>query len=392
MFVNGWLTLKVGSVTTEDDVLLWGPAVMLKPAFNKIPDTLKTLSRWVTWSGSKVPFDPTMPCRPASVKDPSTWGAYEVAKKAYENGGRNGVGIVLNGDGLVGVDLDDCVNDWEPTPGAVALLNHVGVQYVEFSPSGRGLHGYGFACAPQRCKGLWEGVRVELYSTGRYLTVTGHVWRDGPIVELPGFVSLSKALVPTEENRRLQKISEGDLSHPQCSSVGIPDNLVPKREGERNEKLFGLARYLKGTIPTAQLPDLRPIVQAWHRKALPVIGTKDFATTWVDFSRGWEKVRCPFGETLTVALKGFEGDDVPTRVELLGYGPKAISLVKICRRLALHHEPEPFFISARQAATLLGIHFTDASKFLSAFVLDGVIELVERGMGKRASRYRWKLE
>lgn len=48
----------------------------------------------------------------------------------------------------------------------------------------------------------------------------------------------------------------------------------------------------------------------------------------------------------------------------------------------------PFFISARQAGEVLGVHFTDASKMLSALVADGGLTLVSKGAGKVASRYR----
>ena len=142
-------------------------------------------------------------------------------------------------------------------------------------------------------------------------------------------------------------------------------------------------------MPSAPLVELRIIVREWHRLALPVIGTKDFGITWADFLRGWEKVCFPAGETLAAVLKDVDDDLLPDGIEALMYGDHGKTLAKICLRLASHHGPEPFFISARQAGKLLNIHFTDASKLLSALVADGVIKLVERGAGKRASRYRW---
>jgi hypothetical protein len=39
---------------------------------------------------------------------------------------------------------------------------------------------------------------------------------------------------------------------------------------------------------------------------------------------------------------------------------------------------------------VLGIHFTDASKMLAALVRDGVLQLVSKGAGKVASRYRFR--
>ena len=173
------------------------------------------------------------------------------------------------------------------------------------------------------------------------------------------------------------------------SSVGIPAHIIPTKQGQRNKRLFELARYLKGLYPHATENDLRVFVREWHRLALPAIDTKDFAITWADFARGWDKVRFPAGATLAAILEGTQGDPLPAGIDDLGYGPQGQHLVKICRRLAQHHEPEPFFISARQAGELIGVHFTDASKVLAALVTDKVIELVEKGAGTRASRYRW---
>jgi TPP-dependent trihydroxycyclohexane-1,2-dione (THcHDO) dehydratase len=57
--------------------------------------------------------------------------------------------------------------------------------------------------------------------------------------------------------------------------------------------------------------------------------------------------------------------------------------------LQKHEGDKPFFISARVAGDLAGVHYTDASKMLAAFVTDGVLELVKKGAGKVASRYRF---
>src|SRR5690606_4010765 len=174
------------SMQSRKSLLAWRyrPMAILKPEFDRIPRALVELPRWVTWAGKKVPFDPSVPNTPASVTDPDTWGTFDTARNAYDEGGRDGVGIVLNGDGLVGIDLDNCVKHGKPDPQALALLERIGSRYIEFSPSGRGLRGFGYSAPPKRCKGVIEGISVELYATARYLTVTGHALNDGPIAEL----------------------------------------------------------------------------------------------------------------------------------------------------------------------------------------------------------------
>lgn len=367
---------------------------MLTPDFASMPTALQQVHRWVCHK-AKVPFAPAAPRRKASVTDPTTWGTFDQAKAAYEEAGHDGVGVVLDGDGVVGVDLDHVVRNGAPDPAAMALLNRIGCEFIELSPSGTGLHGWGFGPDIGGRRGKLDGINVELYSRGRYLTMTGRPLKDGPLVELSGFTEVADALHSSQENftnRREQRSTEDDSGHLLCSSVGIPPHTLPTNVGERNKKLFELARWLKGTRPDAPRAELRAIVQEWHRLVLPVIGTKDFATTWGDFLRGWEKVRIPYGATLTAILGGIDSSaPLPDAIVALAYGEKGNDLYRICMALQAHAGAEPFFLSARQAGEMTGMYFTDASKVLSAFVADGVLELVVRGVGRIASRYRLTL-
>lgn len=359
---------------------------MLPPDFRAMPAELCSIPRWVVWNGAKVPYCATAINRKASSTEPNTWAAFDQAQNAYEEGGYQGVGFVLSGDGVVGVDLDKCVHAGEPAPAALGLLDRIGCEYIEISPSGTGLRGFGYGDNIPGRRGQLDGVNVELYARGRYLTVTGHPIKAGPLVKLPGFSEVANAIRPPD----LQKNTEDDRSNLLHSSVGIPASTLPAQEGQRNQCLFALARWVKGINPDATRDELRAIAQEWHRLALPVIGTKDFAVTWTDFTRGLEKVRQPHGSTLqTIINKIDHTTPLPTGIDALGYGDTAKHLVRLCKALQGHEGDAPFFISARQAGEVLGVHFTDASKMLSALVADGVLTLVSKGAGKVASRYRF---
>jgi primase-polymerase (primpol)-like protein len=154
----------------------------LEPQFDAIPAELRSLPRWVTWAAipkagekdRKEPFAPDRPNSHASSTDPTTWGSFQQAESAYLDGGRTGVGIVLNGDGLVGVDIDHCVTDGVPIPEALALLDKLGAAYIEISPSGTGLRALGYGeQLSAGVNGSKDGLKAEFYSTGRYLTLTG---------------------------------------------------------------------------------------------------------------------------------------------------------------------------------------------------------------------------
>ncbi len=363
---------------------------MIPPDFGAMPPELCELPRWLVWKDAKVPYCATAVNSKASVTEPNTWATFSQAQTAFEEGGYLGVGFVLAGDGIVGVDLDKCVHSGLPEPAAMGLLDRIGCKYIEFSPSGTGLRGFGFGDNIAGRRGRIDGVNVELYASKRYLTVTGRTLMSGPLVNLPGFSDVANAIRSPD----LQKRTEDDRSNPQYSSVlfcRYSPETVPTQESQRNRCLFALARYLKGTQPNATRAELRAIVSSWHATYLSVIGTKDFAVTWTDFLNGWDKVRQPYGATMQSVLESIDPRlPLPAGIMTLGYGAEGNQLVRICAALQAHQGDASFFISARQAGAVLGIHFTDASKMLAALVRDGVLQLVSKGAGKVASRYRFR--
>jgi hypothetical protein len=379
--------------------------VMLTPNFHAMPTELCSIPRWVVWKDAKVPYCATAANGKASVTNASTWSSLLQAQAAYEEGGYLGVGFVLSGDGIVGVDLDKCVHSGEPEAAAIDLLNRVGCQYIELSPSGTGLRGFGYGDPIKGTRGTLGGVRVELYAAGRYLTVTGHIVLGGPLVNLPGFAGVADAvrIRPTEEVQKssevmssvffcrgLQFSSVGDL-HDAFSSVGWPPATVPAQHGDRNQCLFALARYLRGKFPHATREELRGIVARWHSQYVQVIGTQDLSATLTDFFRGHSKVRQPHGEVMQDVISRIDVEaPLPIGIEALCYGRAGNRLVRVCAALQAHEgETRPFFLSARKAGEVLGVHFVEASKMMAALVGDGVLKLVSQGAGRVASRYRF---
>lgn len=363
----------------------------MMPDFDRAPRELIQLPRWVLWRGQKVPYQAGSPRRTASSTDPATWSTFDVARNGFRSPRDKGVGFVLAADdGLACIDIDHNISQE-----AVNLLRDLRCRYIERSPSGNGLHGWGYFTGDlPRKKGRFQNLDVEIYRDQRYITYTGDIIEAGPLTELSGVSELSTHLQKrteevqknTEDNRGVLRSTE--VISPAASPLSVAA-FIPEAQGQRNKCLFELARHLKGAIPEATKGDLRPIIQEWHSLACPVVGTKDFSITWTDFVRGWDAVKFPHGETLAGILNGVQDDVLPHALEPLGYGPATCLLVKVCRRLALFHGTDAFYISARQAGELVGVHFTDAAKMLSALVADEVITLVSKGSGKVASRYRW---
>jgi putative DNA primase/helicase len=93
------------------------------------------------------------------------------------------VGFVLaEGDPFVGIDIDHCLSPDGTMPAWVQEIVERVDSYAEISPSGTGLRIFVKGALP--CPGFKNTERqLEVYSSGRYLTVTGKVIRQQPIVE-----------------------------------------------------------------------------------------------------------------------------------------------------------------------------------------------------------------
>ena len=173
-----------------------------------IPLELQAVARWVGWKAiqkspgakpDKEPFRTDLLNTHASSTDPETWGTFEQAVTALEEDDSDftGIGFVLNGDGIVGVDIDHCVDGTtgDINPAAIALMDSLQAGYIEISPSGTGLRSFGYAEPLDRGrKGKLNGLDVEFYSTGRYLTVTGHVVKAGSVSTFRGFADQAASL------------------------------------------------------------------------------------------------------------------------------------------------------------------------------------------------------
>lgn len=130
---------------------------------------LRKLPRWVSHTKAKRPVQ--VDGSPASSTDSRTWASYEDVR------GLPRKGFVLNGDGIICLDLDHCLEAGKPTAEAAALLARLPRTYVEVSPSGEGLHVWGRGVVHEGRRLTVDGVSVEVYGTGRYITVTGKPFR-----------------------------------------------------------------------------------------------------------------------------------------------------------------------------------------------------------------------
>jgi len=144
-----------------------------------IPEELRVRPQWVVWKAvgdkpDKVPYS-ARSGRRASSTDLLTWSTFEEALEAYENGQYAGLGFVFaSADPYTGIDVDNCVDENGEIAGWALEIVRYFDSYTERSATGTGLHVIVRGEVPNRRKG-----EVEVYSSKRFFTVTGHVVEVG---------------------------------------------------------------------------------------------------------------------------------------------------------------------------------------------------------------------
>lgn len=138
-----------------------------------LPEALTSRARWTRRDG-KRPI--TIFGRPASSTNSLTWNTFEAVNRSSEG---DGYGIML-GDGLGCIDLDGAIlEDGTLTPTAARIVaEHRDDAYlIEISRSLRGLHIFRPMEEAPGSMRVIDGQKVETYSQGRFIAVTGRRWQ-----------------------------------------------------------------------------------------------------------------------------------------------------------------------------------------------------------------------
>lgn len=149
---------------------------------NNIPAIMRELDHWVLWKKefvegkngkagrwAKIPYQ--INGRMAKSNDPSTWTSFSNALKCLDHAKYNGLGFQFAGSGLVGIDIDNCIENGWLTDHAQRIMNQCN-SYTEKSPSGIGIHVIVKGTIPNDINKP-DGAEIEMYGHERYFTVTG---------------------------------------------------------------------------------------------------------------------------------------------------------------------------------------------------------------------------
>jgi putative DNA primase/helicase len=212
------------------------------------PQELQTLAQWVCWKYAlkpngvtKVPYIPYTTDK-AQSDTCTTWTELEAALTAYLNPDSDfaGVGIMLSkADPYTGIDFDHCVDaqgNFDPI--AATRIAEFSGGYVEYSPSGEGIHCFVRGQLPAGGhNNRKEG--VEIYDTGRFFTVTGNAFSgadsSAPIANRqPAVDALLAAVWPTLYGPQAKQAKQTTAS----TLVGHRNGATAMGDDELREKMF----------------------------------------------------------------------------------------------------------------------------------------------------------
>lgn len=169
---------------------------------------------------------------------------------------------------------------------------------------------------------------------------------------------------------------------------------LPSGPGTRNRQVFEFARHLRRFLPPdANRQELKTLVAEWHRRALPVIKTKQFDDTWIDFSIAWERVKRPIGANFAALVASAARSSFPPEADQF-QNENTKRVIRLCAHLQAAWGQSPFPLGARELAKALAVSRMEAHRQLMFLVAEGILELVSIGKKstKRASEYRFVRE
>jgi len=190
---------------------------------------LASRRQWVCWKRqlrkgkeTKIPYQPNG--KPASTTDSRTWSEMPTCFTAVVAGKFDGIGYVLtDDDDRVCVDLDHCLrpdrNDGTLEPWAAKIVADIN-SYTEISPGGDGLHVWAKATVTFSGR---RHERVEIYNSGRYITVTSKHWAGTPteMREATGAIEKLVADFPAPVTPQLVGSADNFTIDPEAEPPGL---------------------------------------------------------------------------------------------------------------------------------------------------------------------------
>jgi len=169
---------------------------------------------------------------------------------------------------------------------------------------------------------------------------------------------------------------------------------LPTRPGQRHGKIFQLVRRLLAIEALEEKParEHQWIIEEWHRRAHPhTSGKHPFDDYLFDFHYAWAEAKHPWGvEPVQLIAEKVRAGSLPGVAN--DYDDERLrQLVGVCRELQRYHGDSPFFLDTHTAAKVIGVHPTQAWRWMfGPLRADKVIDLVSKGNHREHKASEWR--
>jgi len=302
--------------------------------------------------------------------------------------GVTGLAVVVGSvsDGLRVRDFDnvDSYHEWKAAHPELAIS-------LPTSQTHRGYHVFFRANGPGRTTMFEDG---ELRAGRGYVVLPPSVHPDGGVYRW--------IIQPGESIPLIEDVDSSGLSVPLPTlgeASSIPTDVdeaitktLPAGVGKRTNCIWQFARRLKA-IEGLDDSDaaLRSYAREWHRRAIHFIRSKSFDVTELAFYDAWKNAKVPLSdEQFHILAKPFlEGPD-PEWLKKMVFPLAGKRLWRLCLGLQERAGPEPFFLAARAAASVIGTDPTLVSRLFKRLVTAGHLEEVEKGVHRSGRATTWR--
>ncbi|HBH50765.1 MAG TPA: hypothetical protein DDY91_02620 [Planctomycetaceae bacterium] len=321
-----------------------------------------------------------IPIRPASkVPALRSWSRFQQARADHETLERwferpeTGLAVICGNvsDGLVVRDFDqqDAYDRWAREFRGLA-------DSLPTVRTARGCHVYARVRGSSRTRRFPDG---ELRGEGAYVvgppsrhsTGTVYRWRGSPPSSIPFIDTPDRLLLPVLPHSPHH--DPWPVSHQQALILGeLVTRHLPTGTGQREARLFDLARELKAQQPDCSEEQLRQTFALWWPLAWGIVATKDETTSWTAFQRAWANCRFPHGARWQQAVRLAEGRPAPRLPAALAGVERLKALAGLCAALQEVNDG-PFALGCRRAAEFLGTSKNTAARDIEVLVAAGVL-------------------
>ena len=268
--------------------------------------------------------------------------------------------------------------------------------------TGRGYHVYFRADTADRLARYGDGE----FRAGRGIVVLppsahpgggNYEWVNAPgdvipwVADVAGADLADEIVPPTPSDTRVPADAEGAVARVPAEVEEAIARTVPTGPGMRVSRLWSFARRLKGIPDLDRSPEaLDRYIRAWHARALPAIGTKDFRETELAFFDAWTNSLIPLtDEQFSTWARAVLADPEPSWLKDVYFPQAGKRILRVAAALQERAGDSPFFLSARGAASAAGVDPTYASRMLTRLEHAGYLTLVEKGKHETGLASTW---